>query len=204
MRRTNIEIFHADVQPIKPTGYGGLRYYLINVNDKHRIPEVEFLHDKGQAADRLISFCKKFKNITGRYPTRYRIDSGSEFKRFITWAKRKGIDVEPTPPRSPEPNGVAERYSDYLNQTARAMILDAKLPAKLWPYAIDNLTLRRTQSRESLTLERPNHLLKDIVKTLDLPIQRRHQNIFKYGEPDVTSISQGRTVSKPRKWAPEL
>jgi hypothetical protein len=137
MRRTNIEIFHADVQPIKPTGYGGLRYYLINVNGKHRIPEVEFLHDKGQAADRLISFCKKFKNITGRYPTRYRIDSGSEFKRFITWAKRKGIDVEPTPPRSPEPNGVAERYSDYLNQTARAMILDAKLPAKLWPYAID-------------------------------------------------------------------
>ena len=44
---------------------------------------------------------------------------------------------EPTSPRSPEPNGVPELRAGYLNQTARAMIIDAWLPAYLWPFAID-------------------------------------------------------------------
>jgi hypothetical protein len=34
-------------------------------------------------------------------------------------------------PRAPEPNGVAERYAGYLNQTPRTMIIDAGLPAFL-------------------------------------------------------------------------
>ena len=57
----------------------------------------------------------------------------------MTWAKEKKRDMifEPTPPRSPEPNGVPERLAGYLNQTARAMIIDAWLPAYLWPFAID-------------------------------------------------------------------
>jgi len=71
--------------------------------------------------------------------SRWRFDVGSEFKRFITWAEKKRRDMkfEPTPPRSPEPNGVPERWAGYLNQTARAMIIDAGLPTYLWPFAID-------------------------------------------------------------------
>src|SRR6202161_1550474 len=122
---------------MKPIGYGGIKYYLINVNDKHRVPEVEFLHNKGRASDKLITFCKKFKAITGRYPLHFRMDGGLEFSKFNTWAKKKGITIEKTPPRTPEPNGVAERYAGYLNQTSRAMIIDAGLPAKLWPFALD-------------------------------------------------------------------
>lgn len=138
IRSKNVwDLYHTDVQPIKPIGYGGIKYYLINVNDKHRVPEVEFLHNKGQASDKLITFCKKFKAITGRYPLRFRMDGGLEFSKFNTWAKKKGITIEKTPPRTPEPNGVAERYAGYLNQTSRAMIIDAGLPAKLWPFALD-------------------------------------------------------------------
>jgi hypothetical protein len=138
IRSKNIwDLYHADVQTIKPIGFGGYKYYVIYVNDKHRVPEIDFLRNKGEASDKLISFCKRFKNLTGRYPTRWRLDGGLEFKRFTTWAKKKGITLEPTPPRSPEPNGVAERWGGYLNETARAMIIDSELPPTLWPFAID-------------------------------------------------------------------
>jgi Reverse transcriptase (RNA-dependent DNA polymerase) len=132
------DLIHIDVQPVKPVGHGGVKYYLIIVNDKHRIPEVDFLHSKDEASDKMIAYCKAFKNLTGHYPVRVRLDGGSEFAKFTTWAKsKKGIQIELTPPRTPEPNGVAERYAGYLNQTARAMIIDAGLPEFLWPHAIE-------------------------------------------------------------------
>ena len=131
------DLIHIDLQPVKPVGHGGVKYYLIIVNDKHRIPEVDFLHSKDEAADKMIAYCKAFKNLTGHYPIRVRLDGGSEFSKFTKWAKNKGIQIELTPPRTPEPNGVAERYAGYLNQTARTMIIDAGLPEFLWPYAIE-------------------------------------------------------------------
>src|SRR6202161_2620864 len=139
-RSKNIwDLYYADVQPIKPIGFSGYKYYLTIINDKYRVPEIRLLHQKGDASNKLIAFNKEFKNQTGRYISRWRFDDGSEFKHFMTWAKEKKRDMkfEPTPPRSPEPNGVPERWAGYLNQTARAMIIDAGLPAYLWPFAID-------------------------------------------------------------------
>jgi Reverse transcriptase (RNA-dependent DNA polymerase) len=130
-------LIHADVQPIKPMGLGGYNYYTIIVNDKHRVPTVLPHKDKGEASHKLITHCKQYKVQTGAYPKCVRIDGGLELKIFATWARKRGIFVEPTPPRSPEPNGVSERWAAYINQTARAMIIDSGLPAFLWPYAID-------------------------------------------------------------------
>ena len=98
---------------------------------------ISYIHSKDEAADKMIAYCKAFKNLIGHYPLRVRLDGGSEFSKFTKWAKNKGIQIQLTPPRTPEPNNVTERYTGYLNQTARTMIIDAGLPEFLWPYAIE-------------------------------------------------------------------
>jgi hypothetical protein len=65
------------------------------------------------------------------------MDNGTEFTKFIKWGEKEGMKFELTPPYTVEPNGIIERISGYVNDIVRVMILDAKLPEKLWPYAIE-------------------------------------------------------------------
>jgi GAG-pre-integrase domain len=131
------ELFYADVQTIKPVGIHGYNYYLILVDDCTRIRFIRLLRSKGDAADELIEFNEGFNLMAGYYIQGWRMDNGSEFSHFVKWAKPKGIRIEPTPPRTPEPNGVPERHAGHINSLSRAMIIDANLPSNLWPYATE-------------------------------------------------------------------
>ncbi|OQD78931.1 hypothetical protein PENANT_c071G04033 [Penicillium antarcticum] len=67
----------------------------------------------------------------------WRMDNGTEFTKFIKWGEKEGMKFEFTPPYTAEPNGIIERISGYVNDIARVMMIDAKLPEKLWPYAVE-------------------------------------------------------------------
>jgi hypothetical protein len=88
-------------------------------------------------SDHMITFCKQIKLIAGRFPGIWRLDNGTEFTKFIKWAEKEGMKFEFTPPYTAEPNGIIERTGGYVNEMARVMILDAALPEKLWPHAVD-------------------------------------------------------------------
>ena len=69
---------------------------------------------------------------------RFRYDNGaefssSEFKDFLIDNK---IKKEFTSPHSPHQNGTAERMWHTLFETARCLLIEAKLPKFLWNYAI--------------------------------------------------------------------
>ena len=132
-------LFYADVQSVKPTSIEGYNYFLVIVDDKSRQTFTIHLMTKGQASDALIHFCKeyKLKSPLHIYPVKWKLDGGKEFKRFRKWAIKKGMEMEINPPRTPEMNGVPERIGGYLTQTARTMIIDSRLPPKLWPYAVE-------------------------------------------------------------------
>lgn len=49
-----------------------------------------------------------------------------------------GIRFEPSPPYKHSMNGVVERAMQTVNQRARSMIYHAKLPEKLWDYAVEH------------------------------------------------------------------
>ncbi|RMZ76754.1 hypothetical protein DV736_g6702, partial [Chaetothyriales sp. CBS 134916] len=53
--------------------------------------------------------------------------------RYKQWIQSEGIQEEPSPVYTPEPNGRAERSGGVLRQKALAMQLSANLPAELWP-----------------------------------------------------------------------
>ena len=155
-----LDLFYADTQTIKPQGFGGYLYYLIIINDKYRTIFIKFLHKKAQASEELIKFSNWTKNNTGFYPRRWRLDGGNEFRNYINWGEFRGIQFEITPPRTPESNGPPERYAGYINQSSRALILDARLPPELWPFAIEtsvyviNRMISSSNTKSSLQLWR--------------------------------------------------
>ncbi|KAI2901997.1 hypothetical protein CBS11852_2563 [Aspergillus niger] len=95
------------------------------------------LKHKDDASDELIRMNMEHKNMVGRYVATWHLDGGREFNRFRKWANHaeRGIQIKISPPRTPEANGLAEQYGGLLNRISRVMILDAGLPAHLWPYA---------------------------------------------------------------------
>ena len=57
-----------------------------------------------------------------------------------------GIKFEYTTPYTPEQNGVAERLNRSLIIMARAMLLDANLPIRLWGEAVNTASYLRNRT----------------------------------------------------------
>lgn len=51
--------------------------------------------------------------------------------------KDEGIDIQTTPPRTPEANSPGEHSGGLITKAARTMLLDSRLPEMLWPYTVD-------------------------------------------------------------------
>ncbi|CAI7747434.1 unnamed protein product [Closterium sp. NIES-53] len=67
-----------------------------------------------------------------------RTDRGGEFlsKDFSTWLKKNGIRHSLTMPYSPAMNGIAERANRTTTETARGLLIEARLPDYFWPDAV--------------------------------------------------------------------
>ncbi|KAL2122403.1 hypothetical protein VTJ04DRAFT_2858 [Mycothermus thermophilus] len=52
---------------------------------------------------------------------------------FVRWAREKGIELEPTPPNTHEPNGGSERAGQEIQDKCVAMLASSGLPEELWP-----------------------------------------------------------------------
>ncbi|KAJ5876478.1 uncharacterized protein N7529_002062 [Penicillium soppii] len=127
--------FHIDTQTKSPPGPNGEKYWVPIVDDATRMGRGICTKTKEEISTRMIEFCEEMKLLIGRYPGIWRLDNGTEFKRFITWGKKRGFVFELTPPYTAEPNGTAEWYGGYINEIGRTMIVDSGLDETLWPFA---------------------------------------------------------------------
>jgi hypothetical protein len=74
------------------------------------------------------------------------VDGGGEYKGQLTpILKSLGIKYEPTPPRTPECNGKAERMNRTLNNMVRAMLAQANMPNSFWASAMKMATYLRNR-----------------------------------------------------------
>ena len=83
--------------------------------------------------DAVISIIRLSTTTTGRRPRLIISDLGSEFdnKKVKTYCATRGIQLQPSPPRAKELNGVAEKSVDTVKNHTRAMLLAAKLPEQM-------------------------------------------------------------------------
>ena len=94
-----------------------------------------FAKSMQDVADKLINWGKEIHNLTGLTIHEFLLDSGQEFLKINTWAIQQGIQIRNTSPDTPEPRGRIERAGGVITTMARSAMIDANLPASLWPYA---------------------------------------------------------------------
>jgi hypothetical protein len=114
--------------------------YPITADDSAHVRFVRLLRTKGEAAnEHIIGFKESFHNML--HDRKIYLWVATRWWERIQLIHRpgqqRGVEIEPTPPRTPEPNGVSKRHAGYINSLARAMIIDASLTANLWPYATE-------------------------------------------------------------------
>ncbi|KAI3820245.1 hypothetical protein L1987_07789 [Smallanthus sonchifolius] len=137
---TPLELLHMDLLgPISIKSIGGKSYCLVVTDDYSRISWVHFLGTKDETAGILQYLILSLENICKLKVRRIRSDNGTEFKNNVMelFSLKKGIHHEVSAPYTPQQNGVAERKNRTLIETARTMLLDAKLPITFWAEAVN-------------------------------------------------------------------
>ena len=85
----------------------------------------------------LLKWKKEVELQSGYKLKVLRLDNAGEFKAFEDeLLSQHGTKIEWTTPYTPEQNGVSERLNRTLVSLARAMLIDARLPYKLWGEAV--------------------------------------------------------------------
>ncbi|GJS82518.1 putative ribonuclease H-like domain-containing protein [Tanacetum coccineum] len=116
-------------------------YCLVVTDDYSRFSWVFFLATKDETSGILKSFITGVENLIDQRVKVIRCDNGTEFKNkeMNQFCERKGIKREFSIARTPQQNGVAKRKNRTLNEAARTMLADLKLPTTFWTEAVNTV-----------------------------------------------------------------
>jgi hypothetical protein len=150
-----LELIHTDLcGPTRTKSTYGEQYFMLIVDDYTRLTWVFFLKEKSEAFEKFKIYKSLVENETDLKIKCLRSDNGGEFtsKEFIQFCENHGIKRQFSSPRTPQQNGVVERKNITVQEAARTMLNEAKLPDKFWRDAI--YTIVHILNRAQL---RPNH-----------------------------------------------
>lgn len=119
------------------TEIGDYKYYLVALLPKHNFIFAAPLKSKSSSSNELIAILKWIKNKKNMYPCELRSDNALEFSEIEKFATEEGIEYSHTSPRATKQNSHAERTIRTLNETLKAFLIDGKISAKFWNYALN-------------------------------------------------------------------
>ncbi|UYV82191.1 hypothetical protein LAZ67_21001303 [Cordylochernes scorpioides] len=134
-----LELIHMDLcGPMTNKCLGGSRYFFVLVDDFSRRTFVYFLKTKDETFDRFRDFKARVENELNLKIKDVRTDNRTEFinDRFKGFLIKNGIHHQLTTTYSPQSNGVAERITRTLVETARTLLIDSRLPMPFWAEAV--------------------------------------------------------------------
>ena len=113
-------------------------YFLIIVDEFSGKIWTELMTEKGQAAPAIKSYIELAEKVTGQKVKRFHSDNGGEFNSTFMDDYMKGKVIEKTNSLdfTPEHNGTAERNIRTIKETARTLLIHAKLDQSFWPAAV--------------------------------------------------------------------
>jgi hypothetical protein len=174
------ERVHVDLIIMK-TAYNGVRYALHSCDQFSKYHDLFPLHSKAGVRTALDQLDAKVKRQYGVTITIIHIDGEGNIhsREAIIWAQDKGYKVETTAADSPEQNGLSERSGGIINQRARALAIQAKLPKNLWPeiygaavYIINILPTK------SLDWKTPHEVLRKATGSADTIPRASHIKVY--------------------------
>ena len=135
-----LKLIHVNLTgPTRTKSLGGKKYIMVIVDDFSRYTWVEFLREKSEACEKMEVLCKRFQNEKGVSIVKIRSDHGKEFEnaRFDSFCDKNGIKEEFSTPKTPQQNGVVKRKNRVIQEMARVMLLNKKIPQKFWGEAVN-------------------------------------------------------------------
>lgn len=119
--------------PTSSRGYNGFAIYIESDSRMHHIRPYKRKSDVPELSKAVIQL---IENQTGRPIKIFRSDNGGEYtdSQFQTFLLSKGIKFSPSPARTPEMNGIAERGIQSVLKMIRCMLHQARLPQGYWCY----------------------------------------------------------------------
>ena len=134
-----LELLHLDLfGPSQIQSINHNRYVFVIVDDYSRFTWTIFLKHKSDAFEMFKSFSKRIQNQFSLKIITIRSDHGGEFEneKFEEFCNKKGITHNFSFPRTPQQNGVVERKNRTIQECARTMLSDSKLPKHFWAEAV--------------------------------------------------------------------
>ena len=128
------------------------RYFVTYIDDYSSHAYAKFLRHKNQALQNFEEYLAE--NGTPRI---LRSDNGTEYtnKSFKQFCTNNKIKREYTVPETLEQNGVAERYSRTVVETARSLLIESELPKSFWLGAVDTAAYLRNLVKKDKTDKSP-------------------------------------------------
>jgi hypothetical protein len=92
---------------------------------------------KDECAQEFIKGLCYLETLTGTRAKRVHVDGGGEFinRSVEDFCSMRGTELPPSPPRTPELNGIAERTVRTVKDGFRTLMMRCGLPSRYWPYA---------------------------------------------------------------------
>ncbi|KAI3809285.1 hypothetical protein L1987_25256 [Smallanthus sonchifolius] len=132
-------LIHTDVcGPFRNMSRNHKRYFVSFIDDYSRYAYVYLMKHKRETFEKFKEFQNEMENQLGKTIKTLRSDRGSEYlnTEFINHLNERGIVSQPTPPGTPQLNGVIERRNRTLLNMVRSMMCRTNLPHSFWSYAL--------------------------------------------------------------------
>ena len=190
-----LELIHSDVcGKLDTKSLSGAEYFLTFIDDKSRFAWVYVLKQKSEVFSKFVEWKTMIEKATGKQVKTLRSDNGGEYvaKDFEHYLKSNGIGHQLTVRKTPEQNGVAERFNRTLVEMVRAILSDSGLSKKFWAEAVSTACYLRNRSsttavrgmtpHEALYGEKPNvqHLISKSLVVTHMPmcLKTREENLM--------------------------
>jgi hypothetical protein len=167
------ERVHYDLISIKPAA-NDIRYIAHFLDDFTRMNHIYVIHNRHETTQlaTIQSFVAHVRRQYDREIKIFKLDGERGLQtRFFHWIKTNGYIIEPSPPRTPEPNGAIERSGGVLKEKVTALRTMSNLPKILEPefFCAAAYLLNRSPTR-SLNWETPiGKVLSFVQKSNTMP-----------------------------------
>ncbi|KAF5804990.1 putative RNA-directed DNA polymerase [Helianthus annuus] len=132
-------LIHSDVcGPFRTMTRNHERYFVTFIDDYSRYAYVYLMKHKHETFEKFKEFQNEVENQLNRKIKMLRSDRGGEYLslEFLDHLKEHGIVSQPTPPGTPQLNGVCERRNRTLLNMIRSMMCRINLPHSFWGFAL--------------------------------------------------------------------
>ncbi|KAI0992595.1 hypothetical protein K3495_g15590, partial [Podosphaera aphanis] len=120
------------------TAINGHQYAVIITDAKTRMRWAITTSTKDQIAPQLVKWIENQSHQFGKKVRTIFKDGGSEFFGIRKYCDHHGIRTDISAPYTPEQNGTAESSNKVVLRKARSMLIDARMPACYWPWAVEH------------------------------------------------------------------